>query len=112
MSRADMPVPVRGPVQSNANARRPPRGIRDSDDVPPVRATSGSRLYLPLKSTAAADTHSPSIPLARARKPVQLRSGADLFLPNAEVPEASALLRWRVAPAVAGIHDSSADRKS
>ncbi len=84
-SRADRPTPVHDPAQSSAGAPQTVRGIRDSDDVPLVRATSDFRLCRPLESTAAAHTHSPCIPLARAQNPARLyRSGAD---PSSQMPK-------------------------
>src|SRR5487761_2772153 len=107
MSREDMPVLARDPAQSSVGARRTVHGIQDSDIVPSARATSGSPLCLPPEPTAAARTHSQRSRWEWARNMVRIhRFGADPFLPNAEAREASALLRWRVAPAVAGIHDS------
>ena len=47
MSRADRPAPAPDAAPSSAGARRTARGIRDSDTVPPARATGGSPLGLP-----------------------------------------------------------------
>src|SRR5208283_4576671 len=109
MSKADRLVPARDPVQSSAGARRTARGFPGSDSVPSARATADSPLCLLPESTAAAGIHSPRSRWGQVRYTVWIHPpGADPGLPTAEFPEASACLRLRVAPAVAGIHDSSA----
>ena len=50
-SRADRPTPAPDGAPSSAGARRTARDIRDSDTVPPARATGGSPLGLPPRPT-------------------------------------------------------------
>ena len=109
MSRADMPTPDRDPAPSSAGARRTARGIRDSDTVPPARATGGSRLGLPPKPVPGARTrstaHSTGVGFANRCSYVHPARTSPAQSP--QFGKLSAILRLGVAPAVAGTHDSS-----